>query len=48
MKAEFRLEFAPRFGRRLRDLDQQTQVRILREVQILKENPYAGKVLKVR
>jgi len=48
LKAKFRLEFAPRFGRRLRDLDQQTQVRILREVQILGENPYAGKVLKGR
>ena len=48
MKAKFRLEFAPRFGRRLRDLDQQTQIRILRELQILKENPYAGKALKGR
>lgn len=48
MKAKFRLEFAPRFSRRLRDLDQQTQIRILRDVQMLKENPYAGKVLKGR
>ncbi len=48
MKAKFRLEFAPRFSSRLRDLDQQTQIRILRDVQILKENQYAGKVLKGR
>lgn len=48
MKAKFRLEFAPRFGRKLRGLDQQTQIRILRETQILKENPHAGKPLKGR
>jgi len=48
LKAEFRLEFAPRFSRRLRDLDQHTQLRILRDVQIIKQNPYAGKVLKGR
>lgn len=32
MKTKFRLEFAPRFERRFKDLDQQTQIRILREV----------------
>lgn len=48
MKAKFKLEFAPRFGRRFRGLDSQTQTGILRGVQILKENPYAGKLLKGR
>lgn len=46
MKTKFRLEFAPRFERRLKDLDRQTQARILREVQILAEKPYAGKPLR--
>lgn len=46
MKAKFRLEFAPRFGRRLKDLDRQTQIRILREVHVLEENPHAGKLLR--
>jgi mRNA-degrading endonuclease RelE of RelBE toxin-antitoxin system len=46
LKTKFRLEFAPRFERRFKDLDQQTQIRILREVQILTENPHAGKALK--
>jgi mRNA-degrading endonuclease RelE of RelBE toxin-antitoxin system len=46
LKAKFRLEFAPRFGRRLKDLDRQTQIRILREVHVLEENPHAGKLLR--
>lgn len=40
MKAKFRLEFAPRFERRLKALERQDQIRILREAQILAENPY--------
>jgi mRNA interferase RelE/StbE len=46
LKAKFKLEFTPRFERRFRSLDRQTQVRILRELQILTENPYAGKMLR--
>jgi mRNA-degrading endonuclease RelE of RelBE toxin-antitoxin system len=46
LKTKFRLEFAPRFERRFKDLDQQTQIGILREVQILTEDPHAGKALK--
>lgn len=46
MKAKFKLEFTPRFERRFRSLEKQTQVRILREQQILTENPYAGKLLR--
>jgi mRNA-degrading endonuclease RelE of RelBE toxin-antitoxin system len=46
LKAKFRLEYAPRFSRRLRNLERQTQIRILREVQILADNPNAGKSLR--
>ena len=48
MKAKFKLEFAPRFERRLKALERQDQIRILREAQILAENPYAGRRLKGR
>ena len=48
MKAKFKLEFAPRFERRLKALERQDQIRILREAQILVENPYAGRRLKGR
>jgi mRNA-degrading endonuclease RelE of RelBE toxin-antitoxin system len=46
LKAKFKLEFTPRFERRFRRLDRQTQVRILRELQVLTENPHAGKMLR--
>jgi mRNA-degrading endonuclease RelE of RelBE toxin-antitoxin system len=46
LKAKLKLEFTPRFERRLRRLDRETQVRILRELQVLTENPYAGKMLR--
>ena len=48
MKAKFKLEFALRFERRLKALERQDQIRILREAQILAENPYAGRRLKGR
>lgn len=48
MGTKFRLEFAPRFERRLKSLDRQTQIRILREVQILAADPHAGKLLRGR
>ena len=44
-KAKFKLEFAPRFERRFKALDRQNQIRILREAQILAENPHAGRRL---
>ena len=46
MKAKFKLEFTPRFERRFTSLDRQTQVRVLHELKILTENPYAGKALR--
>jgi mRNA-degrading endonuclease RelE of RelBE toxin-antitoxin system len=46
LKAKFKLEFAPRFERRFKALDRQNQIRILREAQILAENPHAGRRLK--
>ena len=46
MRAEFKLELTPRFERRFRSLDRQTQIRILRELQVLTGNPHAGKKLR--
>ncbi len=46
MRTRFKLEFTPRFERRLKDLDREIQIRILQDVQILTENPFAGKLLK--
>ena len=46
MKAKFEIRFTPRFSRRIKALDKETQVRILREINVLKTNPYAGKPLR--
>jgi len=46
LRPKFRLESTPRFDRRLKSLDRQTQVRILKELQVLTENPYVGKMLR--
>jgi mRNA-degrading endonuclease RelE of RelBE toxin-antitoxin system len=45
MKKKFELVFTKEFLRRLRDLDKKTQIRILRELKILEEQPSAGKRL---
>ncbi len=45
MKKKFELVFTREFLRRLRTLDKQTQIRILRELKILEEQPFAGKRL---
>lgn len=46
MKARFDLRFTPRFLKRIKALDKEVQVRILRGVNVLKINPYAGKPLR--
>jgi mRNA interferase RelE/StbE len=46
LKTKFKIEFTPRFERRFRSLDRQTQTRILQELRILTEDPYAGKALR--
>lgn len=46
MRAKFKLESTPRFERRFRSLDRQIQTKILRELRILIENPYVGKMLR--
>ena len=46
MKAKFEIRFTPRFLRRIKALDKEAQVRILREINVLKTNPYAGKPLR--
>ena len=45
MKKRFELVFTKEFLRRLKDLDKKTQIRILRELKILEEQPFAGKRL---
>jgi mRNA-degrading endonuclease RelE of RelBE toxin-antitoxin system len=45
MKKKFELVFTKEFLRRLRDLNRQTQIRILRELKILQEQPFTGKRL---
>lgn len=46
LKAKFEIRFTPRFSRRIKGLDRDVQLRILREVNILKTNPYKGKPLR--
>jgi len=45
MKKKSEIVFTKEFLKRLRDLDKQTQIRILRESKILREQPFAGKRL---
>jgi len=46
LKAQFEVQFAPRFLKEIKALDREVQVRILREINILKTNPYVGKPLR--
>jgi len=48
MSKKFELVFTREFLRRLRGLNKQTQVRILRELKILEEKPLIGKRLTGR
>jgi addiction module RelE/StbE family toxin len=43
MKKNFELIFTKEFLKRLKRLDRQTQIRILRELKILEDKPFAGK-----
>jgi len=46
LKAKFEVRFTPRFLKEIKALDKEVQVRILQEVNLLKTNPYAGKLLR--
>jgi mRNA interferase RelE/StbE len=46
LKAQFEVKFAPRFLKEIKALDREVQVRILREINSLKTNPYVGKPLR--
>jgi len=46
LKAKFEVRFTPRFLKRIRSLDREVQVRVLREVGVLKTDPYVGKPLR--
>ncbi|MEM2364830.1 MAG: type II toxin-antitoxin system RelE/ParE family toxin [Candidatus Bathyarchaeia archaeon] len=48
MSERYELVFTKEFLRRLRELDRQVQIRVLREVKILGENPFIGKPLRGR
>jgi mRNA-degrading endonuclease RelE of RelBE toxin-antitoxin system len=45
MKKNFEIIFTREFLKRLKRLDRQTQIRILKELKILEEKPLAGKQL---
>jgi len=45
LKAKLRIEFAPRFRRRLKALDRAVQIRILQEIKGLEKSPHVGKPL---
>ncbi|MEM3726255.1 MAG: type II toxin-antitoxin system RelE/ParE family toxin [Candidatus Bathyarchaeia archaeon] len=46
MKAKFEIRFTPRFLKNIKALDREIQVRIIREINMLKTNPYIGKPLR--
>jgi len=46
LNRKYKIEFTPRFRRRFKALDRDVQVRILREVKLLQDNPYMGKPLR--
>jgi len=46
LKEKFEVRFTPHFLKKIKALDREVQVRILREVNVLKTNPYAGKPLR--
>jgi mRNA-degrading endonuclease RelE of RelBE toxin-antitoxin system len=45
MKKKFELVFTREFVKRLKRLDREEQIRILRDLKILEEKPFAGKQL---
>ena len=45
MKKKFELIFTREFLKRLKRLDRQTQIRVLRDLKILEEKPFASKQL---
>jgi mRNA-degrading endonuclease RelE of RelBE toxin-antitoxin system len=48
MKKKFELVFAREFLKRIRNLDKDDQIRVLRNLKILEEHPFAGKRLSGR
>ncbi|MEM2971534.1 MAG: type II toxin-antitoxin system RelE/ParE family toxin [Candidatus Bathyarchaeia archaeon] len=46
MKAKFEIRFTPRFLKNIKALDREIQIRIIREINMLKTNPYIGKPLR--
>ena len=46
MKAKFEIRFTQRFLKNIKALDKEVQVRILREISILKTDPFVGKPLR--
>jgi len=46
LKEKFEVRFTPVFYKRIKVLDREVQARILREIKVLKTDPYAGKPLR--
>ena len=46
MKTKYEVRFTPRFSKNIRVLSREDQVKVLREITVLKTDPYAGKPLR--
>jgi len=46
LKAKFEIRFTPRFLKNIKALDKEVQMRILRDISILKTDPFVGKPLR--
>lgn len=46
MKTKYEVRFTPRFSKNIRVLSREEQVKVFREIGILKTDPYAGKPLR--
>jgi addiction module RelE/StbE family toxin len=46
LKTKFEVRFTPRFLKSIKALDRAVQIQVVREIDILKTRPYAGKPLR--
>jgi addiction module RelE/StbE family toxin len=45
LRIKFEVRFTPRFSKNIKSLEKTVQVQVVREIDILRTNPYAGKPL---
>jgi mRNA interferase RelE/StbE len=46
LKKKYEVRFTSRFSKNIRRLSREYQIKVIREINILKTNPYAGKPLR--